>query len=109
MEAIQQLETTELSPAADVYSIGVMVYELLSGFTPFVADKPVSVVVNEWYDNPLQWLRAHAQMDVVPVRTHCDVSDDLAHVVERCLAKATSERPQNASALAEMLRQAWPA
>jgi serine/threonine protein kinase len=107
----EQLDTNALTPAADVCSIGMIVYELLTGFTPFVADKPVSAVVNEWYENPLQWLRAHAQFPVVPLRTHldpADVSDDLAFVVERCLEKTTAERPQNAAALGEMLRQAWP-
>jgi serine/threonine-protein kinase len=107
----EQLDTTALTPAADVYSIGLILYELLTGFTPFVPDQPLSAVVAMWYDNPLQWLRAHAQTPVVPLRTHVDpteVSDDLAHVVDRCLDKVPDERPQNALALAEMLRQAWP-
>lgn len=107
----EQLQTSELTPAADVYSLGIILYELLSGHTPFDAVKPVSGVVDEWFSNPMAWLRAHAQTPVAPLRGHVaatEVSDDLIHVIEQCLVKDPAERPNNAGALAEMLRQAWP-
>ncbi|MCR9163064.1 MAG: serine/threonine protein kinase [Nannocystaceae bacterium] len=107
----EQLETNTLTPAADVYSLGMLLYELLSGFTPFVPDKIVSEVIEMWFDSPLQWLRAHAQDPVIPLRSRVDpeeLSDDLCAVVEQCLAKQPTERPNDAGALGEMLRQAWP-
>lgn len=107
----EQLETNTLTPAADVYSLGMILYELLSGFTPFVPDKIVSEVVEQWFDSPLQWLRAHAQDAVIPLRSRVgedELSDDLCAVVGQCLSKNPTERPQDAAALGEMLRHAWP-
>jgi serine/threonine protein kinase len=107
----EQIQTSALTPAADVYSLAMMTYEMLTGFTPFDVAKPVSTMIDQWYSNPLKWLQAHAQTPVVPVRTHLrpdEVSDDLVHVVELGLAKDPSARPQNGRALGEMLRHAWP-
>lgn len=107
----EQLETNTLTPAADVYSLGMLLYELLSGFTPFVPDKIVGDVVQMWFDSPLQWLRAHAQDPVIPLRSRVgpnELSDDLCAVVEQCLAKVPAERPNDAGVLGEMLRQSWP-
>ncbi len=107
----EQLDTGALTPAADVYSMSVILYELLTGKTPFVPDKSVSQVRDEWFDNPIMWLRAHAESPPIPLRTHCtpeEVSDELAAIVMQGLAKVPAERPQTAGVMAEMLRQAWP-
>ncbi|MBV1861675.1 MAG: serine/threonine protein kinase [Nannocystaceae bacterium] len=107
----EQLDTNTLTPAADVYSLGMVLYELLSGFTPFVPDKIVGEVVDMWFNSPLQWLRAHAQDAVIPLRSRVgedELSSELCAVVDRCLAKTPAQRPSDAATLGEMLRNAWP-
>jgi serine/threonine-protein kinase len=107
----EQVTNPELTPAADVYSLAMMMYEMLTGKTPFDATKTVGEKIDEWYGNHLRWLQAHAQTPVIGMRTHVgpdEVSDDLVHVVELGLIKDPAQRPQNGRAFGEMLRQAWP-
>jgi serine/threonine protein kinase len=107
----EQLLTNELTPAADIYSLAFILYELLTGHTPFDAENTVSAVRDRWLESPLAWLRAHATSIVVPLRTHVSpeaVSDQLCEVVQRGLAKPAAERPPTAAAFGELLRAAWP-
>jgi serine/threonine protein kinase len=107
----EQLETYALTPAADVYSLGMLMYEMLTGHVPFVENAPVSVIREQWRDNPVMWLRAHANTPVVPVRRYVGpdvLSDGLAAVVEKAIAKAPRDRYPDARAFAHAVRAAWP-
>jgi serine/threonine-protein kinase len=107
----EQLHTQALTPAADVYSLALVLYELLAGHTPFVADRPVSEVIEAWRDNPLQWLRAHDQIPVVPLSRHLGerVPPALVELVMQGLAKDPRARPADARTFADRLLGAWPA
>jgi serine/threonine protein kinase len=106
----EQLQTNALSPAADVYSLALILYELLSGHTPFAAAERVSVVIERWRNNPLEWLRAHAMVPAVPLSHHLGerVSPALLELVMQGLAKDPRARPANARVFAERLVAAWP-
>ena len=79
----------------DLYSLGAMAYELLTGLPPF-GDRPAHAQ-----------LIAHVVEVPIPVVTlRPDVPEPLAHLVMQCLAKEPSERPQQATEVLERLADA---
>jgi len=82
----------EVDARADVFSLGVVLYELLAGEHPFSAANDVAVLQN------LLQCRPRPLHEVVP-----DVPPALATVVARALAKGADERYRTAADLREAL------
>src|SRR5437763_5807316 len=94
--APEQAETSaaDLTPATDVYSLGAILFELLSGRPPFLAEHAVAVI-RQAADNDAPKLRS-----VIP-----NVSRDLETICARCLERDPNLRYQSAGTLAQELER----
>jgi hypothetical protein len=78
---------------SDLYSLGAMLYEMVGGRPPFVAENPLAV------------LSAHLHEDPAPLRDLCpEVSPGFAEVVHRALAKRPQDRYRNSDEMRAALQ-----
>lgn len=78
------------TPASDLYSFGIMLYEMVAGCTPFAAPSREAVM--------------HAHMAQAPARPD-GLSDRMWQIISCCLAKDPAGRPASAEVLARELRR----
>jgi serine/threonine-protein kinase len=89
--APEQIKGEELSPASDIYQIGVTLYELISGRLPF-----------EKGDMAF----AHVNTEPPAIDEHVQgLSPGVAKLVHACLSKDPAERPESAEVLGESLQK----
>ncbi|WP_345154666.1 hypothetical protein [Nonomuraea rubra] len=84
--------SNEVTPAVDVYALGVVAYECLLGHLPFQGDTPIQIIFKH-LNSP------------VP-RLPDDVPAGVRQVVERALEKAPEARWRTAPQMAEAARAA---
>ncbi|MBQ2995272.1 MAG: Stk1 family PASTA domain-containing Ser/Thr kinase [Peptococcaceae bacterium] len=90
----EQARGEQVEFESDIYSLGIVMYEMLTGKVPFTGDNPVSVALKHMQDKPPS-LRVARR----------DIPLELELVVLRALEKHPSDRFQSMEEMAEALLQ----
>ncbi len=88
----EQAQGQIVSPAADVYALGIVMYEMLTGRTPFDGDSPVAVAMQHIQDAPIP-----------PSQFNPTIPATLEEVILHCLEKMPETRFRDGSELARAL------
>ena len=91
----EQASGSKIDHRTDIYALGVILYEMVTGRPPFVGQSPTQVLL------------AHVSQKPAPPRDSVpDVPPDLEALILRCLAKEPAQRPQDMGQLMAQLK-AW--
>ena len=80
---------------SDLYSLGVVMYEMVTGRVPFDADTPVSVALKHMQEDPVE-----------PIELNPNIPTALNKIIMKALQKDTSLRYQSATEMLQDLKKA---
>jgi eukaryotic-like serine/threonine-protein kinase len=90
----EQARGAPVTASSDLYSVGIVLYEMLTGKVPFSGDSAIEIAMKHLNELPKP-----------PSKIRPEVPEELDHVVLRALSKAPEDRYQSAEEFAEDLHR----
>jgi serine/threonine protein kinase/Tfp pilus assembly protein PilF len=84
----EQAEGKDIDPRTDIYSFGIILYEMVTGRVPFDGDTPFTIGMKHAHETPKN-----------PTELNIQIPLDLSRIILKCLEKDRGERYQDAQEL----------
>ncbi len=81
----EQAEVKEVDQRSDIYSLGVILYEMVTGRVPFEGETALGIAMKHKSEVPQE-----------PKEINAQIPDDLSHMIMKCMEKAREKRYQSA-------------
>lgn len=81
----EQVDGKGIDGRSDIYSLGIVMFEMLTGQLPFEGETPISVALKHKTENPPE-----------PKELNSQIPDELSRIILKCLAKDKNRRYQDA-------------
>ena len=93
--APEQARNQSPDQRCDIYSLGILLYHMLTGRVPFTAPAPVDIILKHLHEPPIPPRQARPDLNIAP---------ELEAVVLKCIAKPREERFQSMDELLAQLK-----
>jgi serine/threonine protein kinase len=94
--APEQARNQSPDQRCDIYSLGILLYHMLTGRVPFTAQAPVDIILKHLHEQPVAPRDARPDLNIAP---------ELQDIVLRCMAKSREDRFQSMDELLAELKR----